>query len=252
MTVALRRWSFTASTRWLAVLVVGGSASIGGCRKAEDCNALASVTNRRAAEISSIEERGSRSADPLAVDMTELAKVADQAADDVHALELETDDVQTKARAYEDVAHELATASRSFSELMRGLGEYASSRAKIEAEFERTGSALLETCESASVACNAVGDILRKQPIAPSPDEIPEALTEYLEALEQLELEDNVVQTAVDARIAAARSYRTLATRGSSLNSDIESARARLHGVVERQNALIAELNTFCVGAPSP
>jgi hypothetical protein len=35
-------------------------------------------------------------------------------------------------------------------------------------------------------------------------------------------------------------------TRSVSLDEDIETARARIHEAVDRQNALIAQLNTFC------
>ena len=73
------------------------------------------------------------------------------------------------------------------------------------------------------------------------------------QSLGDLDLEDNTVQRAVDARIAATRSYKLLIEKGASLNEDIDAARGRIHEVVDRHNALIGELNVACLGrSPDP
>ena len=56
------------------------------------------------------------------------------------------------------------------------------------------------------------------------------------------------VQRAVDTRVAAAKAYAAIVEKKSTLDRDIDEARTKVHTIVARQNALIDELNVFCVG----
>lgn len=229
------------------LLALGSSGPMIGCGKTKDCNALATVTNRHGTEIANIEHRGSTSPQTLATDMGALAEAADAAAADVHNLELNDEVIVQQASRYEDFAHDLAGASRDFGGLMTTLEAQQSSRGDAAKTFDATGQALLDACATASSACNAVGDILRKQPANPSQAELAQILDDYVEALEDLQLQDSAVQTAIDARIAAAKVYRTAIGEGDSLQAQIEQARGKIHAVVARQNALIEQLNGVCV-----
>ncbi|MEM6294623.1 MAG: hypothetical protein AAGA54_25335 [Myxococcota bacterium] len=219
-----------------------------GCGKTRDCNALAEVTNRRSAEIVQIESRASETPETLASDMTALSDVADRAATDVHDLPLSDETVATKASDYETVAHDLADASRSFSTLMDSLIQQREAQAGAQKTFDHSGQALLDACATASASCNDVGDVLRAQPKDPAPDKLVSVLESYVAALEALELEESPVQRAVDARVAAAKAYAAIVEKKSTLDSDIDAARSKVHTIVARQNALIDELNVFCVG----
>ncbi len=238
----MRRFAYLALP--CALALAAGS----GCGKTRDCNALAEVTNRRSAEIVQIEARGSETPETLASDMTALGDVADQAASDVHDLPLSDDTVVSKASDYETVAHDLATASRSFSTLMLALVEQREAQAGAQKTFDRSGQALLDACSTASSSCNDVGDVLRAQPKNPAPDKLVSVLASYVEALEALDLDESPVQRAVDTRVAAAKAYAAIVEKKSTLDRDIDEARTKVHTIVARQNALIDELNVFCVG----
>lgn len=217
-----------------------------GCGRGRDCTKLAEVANSRATEIGQIEVRESTTPDTLAADMKDLAEAAKHVAEDVEALQLADDELSARAREYSETAQALGRASRSYAGLMDTLVKQRDRRREAETEFDSSGQALLDACAVASSACNAVGDVLRNQPENPEPSKLGSTLRAYAESLASLKLEEGPVQRAVAVRIAATKAYEAVVARSVSLDEDIETARARIHEAVDRQNALIAQLNTFC------
>ena len=219
-----------------------------GCGRSRDCTKLAEVANRRAAEIGQIEVRESTTPDTLATDMKALEEVAKHVVDDVEQLQFSDDALTAQAHEYSRTAEALGRASKSYAGLMDTLSQQRSDQKKAESEFQRSGQALLDACAIASSACNSVGDVLRKQPENPEPGKLVDTLHAYVEALEALDLQEGPVQKAVSIRIAATKAYEAVVTRSVSLDDDIESARGRIHEVVQKQNVLIGQLNSFCAG----
>lgn len=219
-----------------------------GCRRGRDCTKLADVANRRSAEIAQIEARESETPDTLATDMKALAEVAEHVVQDVETLELGDEDLEAQAKLYGETAHDLSTASQSYASLMETLTEERDAQHDAESAFRDSGQGLLDACATASATCNAVGNVLRTQPQNPEVSKLPELLDTYVEALEALELEEGPVANAVGVRIAAAKAYKAVVTRRVDLDDEITRARGRIHAAVDKHNALIEDLNVFCVG----
>ena len=219
-----------------------------GCGRGRDCTKLADVANRRSAEIAQIEARESETPDTLATDMKALADVAEHVVQDVQSLELDDEALETQAKLYGETAHDLSQASQSYASLMETLTEERAAQRKAESAFRKSGQGLLDACSTASAACNTVGDVLRAQPESPEVSKLPELLDTYVEALEALEIEEGPVANAVSVRIAAAKAYKAVVTRRVNLDDEIDGARGRIHAAVDKHNALIEELNVFCVG----
>lgn len=219
-----------------------------GCGRGRDCTKLADVANRRSAEISQIEARQSETPDTLATDMKALADVAEHVVEEVESLEIDDEALEDQARRYGETAHDLAEASQSYASLMETLTDERDAQRRAESAFQKSGQGLLDACSTASAACNAVGDVLRAQPESPDASKLPELLATYVEGLEALELEEGPVANAVAIRIAATKAYKAVVTRRASLDDDIDAARGRIHNAVDKQNALIEQLNVFCVG----
>ncbi|MCR9159571.1 MAG: hypothetical protein ACE37F_04430 [Nannocystaceae bacterium] len=219
-----------------------------GCGRGRDCTKLAEVANRHSAEIAQIEARRSETPDTLATDMRALADVAEHGALDVEGLDLDDEALETHARRYGDTAHGLSEASLSYAALMETLAEERDAQGEAESTFRKSGQGLLDACSTASSACNAVGDVLRAQPESPEPSKLPALLERYIEALEALELEEGPVANAVGVRVAAAKAYEAVVRRRVDLDDEVDEARGRIHAAVQKQNALISELNVMCVG----
>ncbi len=219
-----------------------------GCGRGRDCTKLADVANRRSAEIAQIEARESATPQTLATDMKALSEVAEHVVEDVDALAIDDDGLQAQAREYSQAAHDLSEATQSYAALMDTLGEEQEAQREAESAFEKSGQGLLDACATASAACNAVGDVLRDQPEDPTPDKLASVLGAYVEALEALDLDEGPVSNAVSVRVAAAKAYEAIITRRAALDEEVDTARRRIHETVDKQNALIEQLNVFCVG----
>ncbi len=219
-----------------------------GCGRARDCNKLADVANRRAAEIAQLHTRDSKTPDTLATDMKALGGVAERTVEDISTLEIGDELLAEEAREYGKTARDLAEASQSYGALMDALAKHHRTQKDAESSFERSGEGLLNVCASASADCNRVGSVLRNQPRNPEPARLARVLDSYVASLEALDLQEGPVQNAVAMRVAAAKAYKAVVTRRTNLDQDIHNARSRLHEVVDHQNDLIAELNLFCLG----
>ncbi len=235
------------AARTLPALLLIASITL-GCGRARDCTKLAGVANQRGSEIAQIEARQSTTPDTLATDMETLSEVAAHVVEDVSALELDDEDLENQAQAYTATAKDLSDASRSYAELIKRLSKERAQAADVESAFEESGQGLLDACASASAACNAVGDVLRKQPKSPEPSRLVGLLSDYIAGLEALELREGPVSNAVAVRVATTKAYQAFLSRQSTLNADIEAARGRIHNAVDKQNTLIEQLNVFCVG----
>lgn len=218
-----------------------------GCGRGRDCTKLAEVANLRGAEIAQIEARESTTPATLATDMETLSEVAAHVARDVSSLELDDEELKGQAQAYTATAKDLSDASHSYSALMKTLTKEREQGSGVESAFEKSGQGLLDACATASSACNAVGDLLRKQPESPEPSKIAGLLGDYVAGLEALELREGPVARAVAMRVATTKAYQAFLTRQSTLDADIADARGRIHNAVDKQNTLIQQLNVFCV-----
>lgn len=235
------------AARTLPVLLLIASIAP-GCGRARDCTKLAEVANQRGAEIAQIEGRESTSPATLATDMEALSEVAAHVVEDVRTLDLDDEALKDQAQAYTATAEDLADASHSYSALMKTLSRERTEASDVESAFENSGQGLLDACATASSACNALGDVLRKQPENPEPNKLAGVLSDYVAGLEALELREGPVSKAIALRVATTKAYQAFLTRQATLDSDIEDARDRIHSAVDEQNVLIEQLNVLCVG----
>lgn len=235
------------AARTLPVLLLIASITP-GCGKGRDCTKLADVANHRGAEIAQIEARESTTPATLATDMDALSEVAAHVVEDVGTLELNDEALKEQAQAYAATAKDLSDASHSYSALMKTLSKEQTQASDVESAFENSGQGLLDACATASSACNALGDLLRKQPENPEPSKLAGVLNDYVAGLEALELREGPVSKAVALRVATTKAYQAFLTRQATLGADIEDARGRIHNALDKQNVLIDQLNVLCVG----
>lgn len=219
-----------------------------GCSRGRDCSKLAELTNQRSAEIAQIQARESDTPQTLATDMSALEAAALRIATEVESVELGDEALTHLASTYRSCARELADAAGSYATRMEALARWRDAQRRAQTAFDDSGRALLDACATASPGCNDVAEVLRAQPEAPEPNELPTVLDAYADSLDALELEDDALSDVVDSRIRTTRAYADALTERAQLRVDIEDARDRIDDAVDRQNSVVDQLNRACEG----
>ena len=234
-----------------ALLVLACGLALAACQtKITECNKLADIVNSGVAQIGKIENRVSQDPAELAKDADEVADLADKTATEISALTIETAELQPRAQTYEEVAKDMAAVSREFATLMKQADEVQGTRLEAaEAKFTESQSALEKVCDGGPPDCAKLAEVLERQPENPSEEQLGGVLGAYITDLEAVELADAAVKKVVDEHVTAVEGYKKVIDDWAVLQTDVETAEQKLDAIVAREDAIVADLNSYCVGS---
>ena len=219
--------------------------------KVNECNKLADIVNQSVAQISKIENRASDDPQAVAKDADEVADLAEKTASEIAALTIETAELQPRAQTYTEVANDMATASRELASLMNKAHEMQSSRlGAAEAKFTASQTALETVCDGGPPDCAKLAEVLERQPEQTNEEQLSPVLGSYIADLKAVDLADAAVKKVVDEHVAAVTAYKQVIDDWGKLHTDLDAAEQKLDAVGAREDEIVADLNTFCVGSP--
>ena len=237
------------STPLLLALLVGCD------NKVTECNKLADIANASVTKIGEIEARSSQEPAAVAKDIKEMADVATSTKKQIEEIDITTEELKPKAEKYQAMLDEMAKVSNEYAELMNKAADLQGEKlAAAEKEFTATQEALTEACgegsEGAADSCAKLDELLKKQPDNMPEDEMAKILEQFAKDLQALELDDEKVKKAVGAHATAVQEYRKLLVEMQGFETKVAEAEKKFDAVVQQEDAVVSELNTFCTGSP--
>ena len=140
--------------------------------------------------------------------------------------------------------------SREFATLMKQADEVQGTRLEAaETKFTESQSALEKVCDGGPPDCAKLAEVLERQPEKPSEEQLGGVLGAYITDLEAVELADAAVKKVVDEHVTAVEGYKKVIDDWAVLQTDVETAEQKLDAIVAREDAIVADLNSYCVGS---
>lgn len=242
-----------AKTPLAASLLVSLTVAVACDSKVAECNKLADIVNDGVEAMGKIE--GSMSDDPaeLANNARAMSDLAKKTKADIDAIGIKTEELKPKAAAYQEMMEQMGKVGGEFADLLEEANTVGGEKLQAaEKAFNDSQSGLEKACSEQSPDCAKLSELMSKQPNNPADDEVAGMLETYAKDLGALALEDEATKKAVTEHKTAVETYGKLMAEMNGLDAKLTDAEKRLDEVVDKEDKIVADLNTYCVGSANP
>jgi hypothetical protein len=235
----------------LLLLTAALSLPFGCDSKVTECNKLADIVNEGVEAMGKIQSGDPNDVEQRAKDARAMADLAVKTKTDIDGIGIKTEELKPKATAYQEMMVEMGKVGTEFADLLERAAKAGGEQlAAAEKQFNESPAALQEACQEETPDCSKVAELVGKQPDAPADDEVAGMLDQYAKDLGALQLEGDGTKKVVADHKAAVEMYGKLMAEMTDIDGKLEAAGKTLDEVVEKEDKIVADLNTYCVGAP--
>jgi len=182
----------------------------------------------------------------------EMSALATATVKQLETLELGDDGLKKHAADYKQVLQDMAKGTADMAGFMEEMAQLETqSSGAANAKLESTRAEIEKLCKKATEECRKITQVMAMVPSDAGAGELPTVLGRYAEQLKGLELGD-ALGTSVKSHIEAVEAFVQIVKRADELQTKADAGQSELDAVISREEKLVAAINTYCVGTPSP